>query len=85
MASKDNLQWPTTQQLSEHAAELTMTDGATRSYRVMVQADNSGTWAGNGMRYPTAEAAEKAARDLEIRWLAVTAWRVIPSRDEVTE
>jgi hypothetical protein len=34
------------------------------------------SWAGNAMRYSTKEEAEEAARDLMMRWLAVTAWRV---------
>jgi uncharacterized protein involved in type VI secretion and phage assembly len=60
----------------------TKTPTAVRSYRVMVIADSSGQFCGNGMRYPTREAAEVAARDLFARWTLVTEWRVDESGDE---
>lgn len=46
-------------------------------FRVQVIADNSGQWAGNGMRYATKEEAQDAARDLASRWLLVRRWRVM--------
>lgn len=49
-------------------------DGA---FRVEVLADSSGKWAGNGLRFDTAENAEAYARDLSGRWMAVREWRVV--------
>jgi hypothetical protein len=53
------------------------------SWKVEVQADSTGTWAGNGQRYQFKIEAEDAARDLEWRWLAVKAWRVVETQDPV--
>ena len=57
-----------------------------KSFKVEVQADSTGTWAGNGLRWPaTAEgrkAAESYACDLAMRWTAVRDWRVEDSDDE---
>ena len=53
-----------------------------QSFAVQVIADNSGEWAGNGMRYATKERAEEAARDLMSRWFLVREWRVVESDDE---
>jgi hypothetical protein len=50
------------------------------SYRILVIADNSGTWSGNGMLYASRAEAEEAARALMWRWTAVREWKV----DEVT-
>jgi hypothetical protein len=55
-----------------------------KSWKVEVQADSTGTWAGNGMRYQFKIEAEDAARDLEWRWTAVKAWRVVETQDPVT-
>ena len=52
-------------------------------YRVEVQADSTGTWAGNALTYATREEAEEAARDLFSRWTAVNKWRVIDSDQKV--
>jgi len=46
-------------------------------YKVEVIADNSGTWAGNGLKFETTQEAEEYARDLFSRWLAVQEWRVV--------
>lgn len=40
-----------------------------------------GQWAGNAMRYPTPEMAEKAGADLFMRWTATEKYRVVPSTD----
>jgi hypothetical protein len=53
------------------------------SFKVEVIADNSGEWAGNGMRYPNKEIAETKARDLASRWTLVREWRVTESTDPV--
>ncbi len=42
-----------------------------------VQADNTGTWAGNGLRFDTAKNAEAYVRDLYYRWTAVKWWQVV--------
>lgn len=47
-----------------------------RRFGVLVQADDTGTWAGNGLRYATREEAVEAARDLAARWTLVREWRV---------
>lgn len=46
-------------------------------YRVEVQADSSGTWAGNALRFDDIDSAAEYARDLFARWTLVTAWRVL--------
>jgi hypothetical protein len=46
-------------------------------FAVQVQADSSGTWAGNGLTFDTYADAEAYARDLMSRWTLVTAWRVV--------
>jgi len=51
------------------------------SYKVEVIADNSGKWAGNGMRYSTEDAAREAGQSLASRWTLVQQWRVVPSDD----
>ena len=46
-------------------------------FKIEVQADSSGKWAGNAMVYDTFEDARTAARDLAGRWMLVTAARVV--------
>lgn len=46
-------------------------------YVVEVQADSSGTWSGNGLRFSTAADGAAYAKDLMARWTLVTAWRVV--------
>lgn len=46
-------------------------------FKVEVQADRSGTWAGNGLTFTTKHEAEEYARDLMDRWTAVRDWRVV--------
>lgn len=46
-------------------------------YKVEVKADNSGTWAGNGLVFDTVEEAEVYAVDLYSRWTAVREMRVL--------
>lgn len=53
------------------------------SYIAQVQADNSGTWAGNGLRFATETEANAYAHDLMCRWTAVRDYRVVPSDDPV--
>jgi len=48
-------------------------------FKFEVQADSSGKWAGNAQRFDTEAEAEAAAKDLESRWMLVTAWRVLPA------
>ena len=52
-------------------------------FRVEVIADNSGVWAGNGIRYDVVTDAVDAARDLHSRWMLVRQWRVIDNNDVV--
>ena len=51
-------------------------------YKVEVQADSSGTWAGNQKTFDTVEDAEAYARDLAGRWTSVREWRVIPAEEQ---
>ena len=48
-----------------------------KPYKVEVQADNTGTWAGNALRFVTEGEAEAYALDLAIRWTSVRDWRVV--------
>lgn len=48
-------------------------------FKVEVQADNTGTWAGNALTFDTTEEAELYAQDLAARWTAVRDWRVVPA------
>ena len=51
-----------------------MTD---KPYKVEVQADDTGTWAGNGLRFETRGEAGVCGQDLACRWTAVREWRVV--------
>jgi len=53
------------------------------SWKPEVIADNSGEWAGNGLRFATQEEAESNVRDLWMRWTLVQATRVVESSDPV--
>ncbi len=55
------------------------------SYKAGIKTSEDPDWVYNGMRFPTREKAEAYARDLEMRWFAVTETRVEESADEVTE
>ena len=55
------------------------------SWKVEVIADDSGKWCGNGLRFPTKEAADTYGPDLMSRWMLVQEWRSVPSDDPVTE
>jgi hypothetical protein len=50
-------------------------------FKVEVIADDSGKWVGNGLRFPTYDAAEYYATDLMMRWTAVREWRVVKAED----
>src|SRR6516162_7539484 len=51
-------------------------------YKYEVQADSSGKWSSNGLRFQTAAEAALAARTLAERWYSVTAWRVVDASSE---
>ncbi len=55
----------------------------TPPFRVQVQADQSATWVGNGVAFPTLEAAAEGADKLFQRWTLVRRWRVIDALDQV--
>ena len=59
------------------------------SYATEVIADDSGKWAGNGLRWPLTpaghEAAAKYVANLMDRWMLVRETRVIESPDQPTE
>lgn len=53
------------------------------SWQPDVQADSTGTWATNALRFATKEEAEASANELMGRWMLVTAIRAFPSPDPV--
>jgi hypothetical protein len=53
------------------------------SYAPEVQADGTGTWAGNALRFATEAEALGNVRDLEMRWMLVRGTRVVESDDPV--
>lgn len=53
------------------------------SYAAEVIADDSGTWAGNALRFATEAEAERYASDLYGRWMLVREKRVVTSEDPV--
>lgn len=55
----------------------------TVSYKPEVQADDTGTWTGNALRFATKEEAETYVSDLQARWMLVRATRVVQSEDPV--
>jgi hypothetical protein len=48
-----------------------------KPYKIEVQADSTGTWAGNALRFETGDQAADYANDLWSRWTAVRHWRVL--------
>ena len=56
-----------------------------KSYRIEVQADSSGTWSSNALRFAEEQEAEAYARDLYVRWPVVRQYRVTPSDDAPTD
>ncbi len=47
-------------------------------YKVEVQTSGSGeSWSGNSLKFETEAKAEVYAKDLAMRWTAVTNWRVV--------
>lgn len=46
-------------------------------FAVEVIADNSGTWVGNGLTFPTAEEAVKYGNNLASRWTLVREFRLV--------
>ena len=46
------------------------------SWKTEVQADHTGTWAGNGLRFARKDEAIDYLLDLEYRWTSVRATRV---------
>jgi len=53
------------------------------SFKAEVQADNTGTWAGNALRFATEAEAASYGSDLMGRWMLVRAVRVTVSEDQV--
>lgn len=53
------------------------------SFKAEVQADSSGSWASNALRFATEAEAEAYAEDLASRWTLVHGTRVVASDDPV--
>ena len=51
--------------------------------KVEVSTDRGATWATNGLRFINHDHAHAYAQDLEMRWLAVTDWRVVDADDDL--
>jgi hypothetical protein len=51
------------------------------SYAPQVQADGSGNWYGNALRFATEQEAQANVNDLFMRWTSVRETRVMPSDD----
>lgn len=51
------------------------------SFKVEVQAGGDRAWSSNAQRFATREQAEAAGEDLFARWVAMRAYRVVPSPD----
>ena len=56
--------------------------GGPKSWAPEVIADNSGHWAGNGLRFATKAEAEANVQNLSDRWFLVRETRVVESTDE---
>lgn len=54
------------------------------SFASEVIADSSGKFCGNGLRFATAEEAERYVNNLAMRWTAVRETRVVPTQDPPT-
>lgn len=54
----------------------------TKSFKPVVQTDNTGKWYDNALRFATREEALRSARDLMNRWMLVHAYSSLPSDDE---
>lgn len=55
------------------------------SWKTEVQADSSGTWRGNGLRFATEEEAKAYAKDLMFRWTSMRSWRTVEADEPVTD
>lgn len=55
------------------------------SFKLEVQADSSGDWTSNALRFATKDEAEAYGADLFARWMAVRVMRVIESEEPVNE
>jgi hypothetical protein len=53
------------------------------SFKAEVIADDSGTWAGNALRFATEAEAQMYVRDLSMRWTLVRDTRVVESDEPV--
>jgi len=53
------------------------------SFKPEVRADNTGTWAGNALRFATKAEAERYVADLAMRWTLVYDTRVVETEDPV--
>jgi hypothetical protein len=53
------------------------------SWKPEVQADSSGTWCGNALRFATEQEALDNVADLKRRWMLVTGTRVVECADPV--
>jgi hypothetical protein len=54
------------------------------SYKAEVQADSTGAWSSNSLRFTTEAEAKIYAADLEWRWTSVRQWRVTECNEPTT-
>lgn len=53
-----------------------------KSWKPVVQTDNSGRWYDNALRFATIEEAKENARDLASQWFLVVAHSAMPDESE---
>lgn len=53
-----------------------------KSWKPVVQTDNSGRWYDNALRFATIDEAKENARDLASRWLLIIAHSAMPDEAE---
>jgi hypothetical protein len=53
-----------------------------RSWKPVVQTDDTGKWYENGLRFATQDEAKASARDLAARWMLVRAHSAMPDEAE---
>lgn len=63
-------------------SKLPLLQPETKSFKIEVIADATGTWSSNGVAFNTYAEAQDYGKDLSARWTLVTDMRVIESSEE---
>ena len=67
------------------ASDSVQSDNAGTAWQVEIQTAGSVGWAGSGQRFRSMDAAQSYALDLQARWTAVSAFRLVRVPGEPTE